>query len=107
MGIQAFDVRIMVRFDRRVLDRAVHSLGLTIGPRMIGLGQLMSYAVLDAGAAEDVEADEDTVRPRPILRQIGESDAIVGEHRVDLMREGKASMACSRKAAAFIFPALS
>lgn len=28
-------------FHRRVLDRSVHSLDLTVGPRMVGLGQLV------------------------------------------------------------------
>lgn len=85
MGFHAFDVPIMESFDRRVLDRAVRSLGLTsagfsnelrspkpqassaIGPGMIGLGQLMCDAVLDAGAAEDMEADEDAIRSGPFF----------------------------------------
>lgn len=46
----------LVAFDRRVLDRAVHSLDLPIGPRMVHLGQTELDAMLIAGAIEDVLA---------------------------------------------------
>ena len=44
---------IVIAFDRRVLDRAVHPLDLTDGPRMVRLGK----PVLDViGFANHVEA---------------------------------------------------
>ena len=43
-------------------------LGLTVGPGMIGFGQLVGNAVLGTGAAEDVAAGKSDVGPGPALR---------------------------------------
>jgi hypothetical protein len=45
---------VEVAFDGGVLDRAVHSLDLTIGPRVLGLCQPMVDLVLGAGVFEGV-----------------------------------------------------
>jgi len=45
---------IEVTFDGCVLDGAVHSLYLTIGPRVLGLCQAMIDVVLSAGVFEGV-----------------------------------------------------
>lgn len=37
MVFEAFQIVVMVGLDGSVLDGAVHSLGLAIGPRMVGL----------------------------------------------------------------------
>src|SRR5215470_1643647 len=42
----------MVTLDGRFLDRAVHALDLTIGPRMLDLGQPMFDAILLAAQIE-------------------------------------------------------
>jgi hypothetical protein len=69
-----------------VLDRAVHPLGLAVGPRVVGLGELVSDAVLSAHAIEDV---------KPILGgwagalvgTVGEGDAVVGQDGVSMPGE--------------------
>jgi len=45
----------MVAFDRRVLDRAVRSLDLTVGPGVARLGQPMVDIVAGAGKLEAVD----------------------------------------------------
>ncbi len=49
---------VVVALDRGILDGAVHPLDLTVGPRMVGLGQAMLDAVLVADAIEHVAAVE-------------------------------------------------
>lgn len=56
MGLQAFQVVVVVNLHGGVLDRAVHPLGLAVGPRMIGFGQAVLDTVFDADAAEDMAA---------------------------------------------------
>jgi hypothetical protein len=48
---------VVISLDGRVLDRPIHPLDLSIGPRMIGLGQPMFDPVLTTGAAEGVAAE--------------------------------------------------
>lgn len=43
---------IVVPFDGRLLDGAVHSLDLPVGPRMFGFGQAMVDVILRAGPFE-------------------------------------------------------
>ena len=68
---------VVVALDRGVLDGAVHPLDLTVGPRMVHLGQPMLDVVLAADAVEDVLAV-----PYVLLAR-RELDAVVGEHRMD------------------------
>jgi hypothetical protein len=71
-----------------IFDGPVHSLGLTIRPGVIRLCQLVLDAVLCADTIKDVGAE---ISPRgsvPVFWQIGESHAIVGEYRVDLVGKG-------------------
>ena len=71
-------------FHSRVLDRPVHSLDLTIGPRVVGLGQ----PVLDpVGFADHVEAHRPGIDGVAVPRLLGELDAIVGQYSVDLIRD--------------------
>ena len=84
---------VVVAFDRRVLDRPVHSLDLTVGPGMPRLCQPMVYVQLGAGELERM-AEEALVlclhlldiagRPA-IARGVGEVRPIVGEHGVDFI----------------------
>jgi hypothetical protein len=59
-----------------------------IGPGMVGLGQAMLDAVLDTDAIENVRSEKLSAWPSPVLRQIGEGHAVVGQHRGNLVEEG-------------------
>ena len=45
---------VVEAFDRGVLDRAVHPLGLSIGPMMLGLSRTVLDVVRGAGIFEGV-----------------------------------------------------
>ncbi len=45
MGLQALKMGVMEDLGRRILDCAVHPLGITIRPRVVGIGQLVRDAV--------------------------------------------------------------
>src|SRR4051812_45767139 len=64
---------------RRILDGPVHPLDLAVGPRVVWLGQPMLNAVGQADPVEAVHAGGREASP------VGELQAIVGEHRVDLV----------------------
>jgi hypothetical protein len=67
------------------LDRAVHSLDLAVGPRMVRLGE----PVLDAIRLTDhVEAHRPGDDRVPVPRLFCELDAIIGQDRVDLVGDG-------------------
>lgn len=71
---------VVVAFDGRVLDRAVHSLDLTVGPGMVHLGQPVLDVVLGTDTIKDVLAVPDVSLAR------GKLDAIVGQDDVDAIR---------------------
>ena len=78
-------VVVVEPLDRGVLDRAVHSLDLAIGPRMVGFGQ----SVLDAvRRADHVEAHRPGIDGVAVPGLLGELDAVVGQDRVDLVGHG-------------------
>ena len=78
-------VVVVVTLDRRIFDRSVHPLDLTIGPWMVGLGQ----AVLDTvGLADDVEAHWPGVDGVAVPGLLCELNAIIGENGVDLIGHG-------------------
>ena len=56
MRPQAFHVRVVKRFDGGVLDGPVHPFGLSVCPRVIGLGQFVDDAVFIANTAKDMYA---------------------------------------------------
>ena len=84
---------VVVAFYRRVLDRPVHSLDLTVGPGMPMLCQPMFYVQLGAGELECMAKEAlvlclhllDIARRPAIAGGIGEVRPIVGEHGVDLI----------------------
>jgi len=53
---------IEIALDRRVLDRAVHSLAVTIRPRMFGLGQAMVDIGASAGELERMRPESASLR---------------------------------------------
>ena len=87
MGLEALRVLVMEGLHRRALDGAVHAFGWAVGPWMAGFGQAVLDTVLCADAVEDM-AEAHGGWACAILRQIGKGHAIVGQHRVDLIREG-------------------
>ena len=52
IAAQLVVIVIVVSLNGRVLDRAVHSLDLTVDPRMIDLGEAMRDSVFSASHAE-------------------------------------------------------
>ena len=54
MASQLVVAVVVIAFDGGFLDSAVHSLDLTIGPRMIDFGEAMLDAVLAASHGEHV-----------------------------------------------------
>lgn len=80
---------LVVPFGGRLLDRSVHSLDLTIGPWVVGLGQSVLEAV---GLADHVEA----LRPRkdgvPVPGLLCELTAVVSQDGVDPVRDGLEQM---------------
>jgi len=87
---------VMEAFCGGVLDRPVHSLGLTVGPGMGRLGQAMIDVERGACVFEGVGAEEfalldgasDLRDGRTGIAGIGELDAVVGQDGVDLVRDG-------------------
>ena len=87
---------VEVSFDRCVLDGAVHSLDLPIGPGMLGLCQPMVDIVLGAGVFEGVRPNEfagvegrlDVRRCRARIAWRCEVGPVVCEDGVDLVGNG-------------------
>ena len=75
----------MEPFDRRVLDRPVHSLDLAVRPWVVGLGQ----PVLDAvGLADHVEAHWPRIDGVLVPRLLCELNTVFRQNRMDLVRHG-------------------
>ncbi len=76
---------VEVALDGGLLDGSVHALDLPVGPGMVGLCKPMFDSMKAAEPIEGVAA-EACGWPLPVLRQIGELDAVVGDHGVDAIR---------------------
>jgi hypothetical protein len=79
---------VMISPDGGFLQCAVHPLDLAIGPRVVWLGQAMLDALLVAGPVEGMAAPHGR-RAGAVLRQVGELDAVVREHGMDLVGDGR------------------
>jgi hypothetical protein len=77
---------VEVSLDGGILDGSVHAFDLPVGPGMVGLGQPMLDPMKEAEPVEGM-ATEARGWSLPVLRQIGELDAVVGEHGVDAIRD--------------------
>ena len=78
---------VVVAFDSRFFEGAVHPLHLAIGPWVVGLGQ----AVFDVVLAADLVEAVNPVMGGPAVSiswQVGELDAVVGEDRVQPIGDG-------------------
>ena len=86
---------VMIALDGHLLDGAVHSFDLAVGPRVLELGQAMPDAMLVADPIEDV------VEGIFVTGLVGELDTVVGQHRVDGAYRGghpaAAAYACGRR----------
>lgn len=92
--LQLFVGGVVEAPDSGFLQRSVHSLDLTVGPRMVGLGQSVLDVVLGAGILEGM-GPEDLTAVHGLADQRrcgcdvagrGEVDAVIGEHGVDPIR---------------------
>ncbi len=87
MGLQLVMGLVVEALHGRLFERAVHPLDLAVGPRMVWLGE----PVLDVmGAADLIEAVDAVHRAGAgaVLGQLGELDAVVGQHRVEIVGTG-------------------
>jgi hypothetical protein len=76
--IQAIEVFVAEDFDCGVFDGSVHSLCLTVGPGMKGLGRPALDPMFDADPIEDVRAEETSAGDFAILGRNGEADTAIG-----------------------------
>ncbi len=76
---------VVEAFYSRVLDYSVHSLDLTIGPRVVGLGQAVLYPV---GFADHVETHWPRIDGVAVPGLLCELNAVIGENGVDLIGHG-------------------
>ena len=72
----------MIPFDRRVLDRAVHSFDLAMGPGMVRFCQAMLNPI---GFADHVKSHLAERHAVPVPRLLGELDTVICQDRVNLM----------------------
>ena len=80
-------VVVVASLDGGILDGAVHAFDLAIGPRMVRLCQPVLDAMLAAEPVEQVHA-ELRCRTGAAAGRVAELDAVVGQHRVDVIRHG-------------------
>ncbi len=74
---------IIVAFDGRFFDRSIHSLDLSIRPRMIDFRQAMFDLVLTANAVEQM------FESPFIFLAIGELNAVVGQNCMNVIRHNR------------------
>lgn len=71
---------VVVALDGGVFERAVHALNLTVGPRVIRLGESVVDLVLKTHPVEDVR------KRVPVFLTVGELNPVISEHGVQLVR---------------------
>ena len=91
---------VVEAFHGRILDRAVHSLDLAIGPRVSDLGQPVVNLMLVADTVKDMRecgCVAFLVRgldaPRHCLSNQWHSNVSIGQHDVDAVRNSRNEMA--------------
>ena len=86
-----FELRVaivVVPLHGSFLDGSIHALDLPVGPRMVGLGQSVFDAVLEADAVKRMSAQQRR-RAAPVFGQVGKLDSVVCEHGVDVVRHSR------------------
>lgn len=73
---------VEVSLHGSVFDGSVHALDLAIGPKMVGYSKPVLDSADIASAVEGVAA-KTCGWSLPVLRQVGELDAVIGKHGVD------------------------
>ena len=76
---------VVVALNGGFLDGAVHALDLSVGPRMIGLSQAMVDALPKTDPIKRVTTKTGG-RALTVLGQVGELNAVVGQHGVDAIK---------------------
>ena len=78
---------VVIPFDGGFLNRAVHSLDLTVGPRMIDFGEALFDAILSASLVENVRRIAGG-RAIGVARRESELDPVVRQNRFHLVGNG-------------------
>ena len=78
---------VLVAADGGFFQRPFHPLDLTVGPRVVGLGEAVLDAVFEADAVELVDHVA-SGRSGAMLRHVAELHAVVGQNCVDIVRHG-------------------
>ena len=78
---------IVVTLDGRLLDGSVHPFDLPVRPGVFRFSQAMLDAVAPTGPIERMAAPLGS-GPIPVLRHIGELNAVVGQDGMDLVGNG-------------------
>lgn len=92
-----FVIVVVESLDGRVFDSAIHPLDLTVRPWVTRFGQSMLDIEIGTGRFERMASKRHILRPhrldvlvRPAVpSRIGEVRAAVGQHRVDLVGNGR------------------
>ncbi len=85
MCAQLIMIVVVIAFDGGVFDRPVYALDLAVGPWMAGPGQPVFNPV---GVADHVKAHGPGIDRVSVPWLRGEPDAIIGQDRVDVIRNG-------------------
>jgi hypothetical protein len=75
---------VVVAFDGRFFEGPVHSFDLPVRPGMVGFGETVFDAVFATPHGEHVR-HVSRRRPIAVPGQIGELNAVVGQHRMDFI----------------------
>ena len=78
---------VVITADGRFLDRQVHPLDLSIGQRVVRLGEPMFDPISGTDAIEEMPHVSQG-RPAPITRRMTELDAIICQNGMDLVGYG-------------------
>lgn len=90
MTLELVERIVVIGFDRRVFQCAVHAFNLTVRPGMPELGEAMVNAKRGAGGIEGMRfAFGAAVRQQEFISELW---TIVGQHRVDFVRHGFGQM---------------
>lgn len=82
MLAQLLVTAVIVELHRRLLERPVHALDLSVCPRMPDLGEPVLHAVLGTDSVKEI------AEGLPVASPVSELDAVVGQHRMEPVRKG-------------------
>ena len=79
---------VVIAPNGRLLEVSIHPLDLPVGPRMIWLRHPMLDPVRSTEQIEHMGSPPGR-RPLTVLRQVAELNAVIGENRVDRVRDNR------------------